>query len=245
MPYSILEAPIHEGGLSCPSLLSWKCAYDLKFLSDLISEPCHILWKVWAMNNLTIASTSTNCPDAPNLNPLLQWALTKPTKLEPRLWAAFLTAQYVSLDPRSQVPSLPARLSMPALYHPAMNVAKSKKSSCLLSHGVSIISDLEQFKPYSRSCRSCRRKSKVIMDGLTGTTWDPSLFIGPHPGSTNLNLCPQDPHALDYIRILAGPTSLLTTPYQALASKRGTAHIFRLPYLCSALPPPPPPPRPP
>ena len=52
-PYSYLEAPLVDGGLNCPSLITRKAAYDLKFLGDLISSPQDTPWKVWTTKDLT------------------------------------------------------------------------------------------------------------------------------------------------------------------------------------------------
>src|SRR5258706_11826139 len=38
-PYRLLESPLSDGGLNCPSLYSRVLAYDAKFMSDLISGP--------------------------------------------------------------------------------------------------------------------------------------------------------------------------------------------------------------
>ena len=52
-PYSYLEAPLMDGSLNCPSLITRKAAYDLKFLGDLVSSPQNVPWKVWATKDLT------------------------------------------------------------------------------------------------------------------------------------------------------------------------------------------------
>ena len=59
MPYALLESPIVEGGLGCPSLRSRKMAYDLRFLSQLITGPQRTLWKQWVWVDLQSASSST------------------------------------------------------------------------------------------------------------------------------------------------------------------------------------------
>ena len=62
-PYSILSAPLSEGGLDCPSLVHRRLAYDAKFVGDMISAPLDVPWKVWARADLQFAShngTPTN-----------------------------------------------------------------------------------------------------------------------------------------------------------------------------------------
>lgn len=70
MPYRFLPAPLSEGSLNCPSLIQWKTAYDLKFISDLFSGPQDIHWKVWTWADIIRASSPYGIDPTP-LNPFL------------------------------------------------------------------------------------------------------------------------------------------------------------------------------
>ena len=76
MPYSLLSAPLSEGGLDCPSLMHRKLAYDTKFIADSISTPLDTPWKLWLHADLSQAAFLTTCLRATHkptgLNPLLQ-----------------------------------------------------------------------------------------------------------------------------------------------------------------------------
>ena len=75
-PYCILEHPLWDGGLDCPSLKSRVLAYDAKFFSDLISGDQNTTWKLWTMADLDQASVfnSSSRKEAfpGKMNPLLQ-----------------------------------------------------------------------------------------------------------------------------------------------------------------------------
>ena len=55
-PYRLLESPLRDGGLNCPSLRTRKLAYDAKFFSDLISGPADLPWRSWTYADLDLAS---------------------------------------------------------------------------------------------------------------------------------------------------------------------------------------------
>lgn len=139
MPYSFLEAPLASGSANCPSLISQKAAYDLKFLSDLISGPPSPLWKIWTMHDLHVFSPSSQHLD--NLH-LLQKAYTRPTQLNNHLSSTFLAAQHISLDLRTCFPSLLACLHQQILYHPAVPYRFMWETSCLASHSIKLVKHL-------------------------------------------------------------------------------------------------------
>ena len=93
LPFASLEAPLSSGGINCPSLISRSTAYDLKFLSDLISSPPSVPWKVWTMCDLTLFSHPSSSHCDIHINPLLQRAFTKSSRLNDHLTAAFRSAQ--------------------------------------------------------------------------------------------------------------------------------------------------------
>jgi len=123
--YDTLEAPLNEGGLNCPSLVTRKHAYDLRFLSHLVSGPRHTLWKAWTWKDLSMATFSNTHLENPGLNPFLQLAFTKVSLLEPRVAQAFKTAWQFGLDLDSCAPSWKARNNAPLLWHPALPSSRS------------------------------------------------------------------------------------------------------------------------
>ena len=143
MPFDTLAAPLKEGGLNCPSLHHRKEAYDLRFLSHLISGPQQVLWKEWTWAGLRMASSTNKSAKITGLNPFLQRAYTRPSVLEPWLRQAFLTAKKYGLDLRCQAPPLNVRRAMPAFYHPAAPLGASQRGGrCLLVHESPLVSEL-------------------------------------------------------------------------------------------------------
>jgi len=59
MSYKTLEAPLVEGGINSPSLITRKYTVDLKFFSDLITGDQTVPWKKWTWMDLKMASSSS------------------------------------------------------------------------------------------------------------------------------------------------------------------------------------------
>ena len=213
LPFASLEAPLSSGGVNCPSLISRSTAYDLKFLGDLISGSPSVPWKVWMMRDLTLFSHSNGSRCDIHLNPLLQRAFTKSSRLNDRLTAAFKSAQHVSLDLRSSFPSSHAIADMPLLYHPAIPPQFMRLSSHLATHGVTNVSHL--YSPPRRIfCKVCNKKIAALWEQLALTPW--SLGLGRHrpPTSSAVRIWPAMRNASGCIRIFTAPVSLLTKHYQ-------------------------------
>ena len=123
VPYHILEPPLRDGGLNCPSLKSRVLAYDAKFFSDLISGDRHTAWKVWTMADLDQASvfnSSSKKKAFPGrMNPLLQSCHCRYTMLEPRVRDAWRSLRSLHYDVRCSFPSEQAVLDMPSVLHPS------------------------------------------------------------------------------------------------------------------------------
>ena len=145
-PYSILEHPIQEGGLDCPSLRSRVLAYDAKFFSDLISGDQLTTWKVWTMADLDQASvfnSSSKKEDFPGkLNPLLQSCHCRYTMLEPRVRDAWKSLRDLRYDVRCSFPSERAILDMPSVLHPSRRTYHLSKLKCIVNTGRLTIGDL-------------------------------------------------------------------------------------------------------
>lgn len=176
LPFTSLEAPLSSSGINCPSLTSHSSAYDLKFISDLISSPPSMAWKVWTMQDLILFSTPNLSQEDLHLNPLLQKAYTKSSCLNNHLTAAFLSAQRLGLDLRSSFPSMQAKLLQPILYHPAIPVQFMKQSLCLTSHGITMVSHLYSL-PHCIYCKKCIKKVNVLRHQLALTPWGMTLIL--------------------------------------------------------------------
>ena len=120
LPYSFISAPLSLGGLNCPSLKERKLAYDAKFISDLISSPFDVSWKLWTMADLSSASSKPGKKPGININPLLQHSIVKLSDLEPRVRHAYVSCRTLRYDISCAFPSMAARMDMPSTYHPAV-----------------------------------------------------------------------------------------------------------------------------
>ena len=120
MSYKTLEAPLAEGGINNPSLITRKYAVDLKFFSDLVTGDQTVSWKKWTWMDLKMASSSSRAGTYGGLNPLIQQAYTMPSLLQDRVSQAFTTVRLFGLDLASSAPSLAARRQAQLLNHPAL-----------------------------------------------------------------------------------------------------------------------------
>ena len=145
-PYHLLEPPIQNGGLDCPSLKTRVLAYDAKFFSDLISGDQHAAWKEWTMADLDQASVfnSSSKKDAfpGKLNPLLQSCHCRYTMLEPRVRDAWRSLRSLRYDIRCSFPSEQAILDMPSILHPSRQTYQLSRLKCLVNTGRLTVGDL-------------------------------------------------------------------------------------------------------
>ena len=229
MPFDVLEAPMEEGGLNCPSLAHRKEAYDLHFLSHLISGPQRPLWKVWTWADLQAATSTSNRADIVGLNPFLQRAYTRPTVLEARLHQAFLTAKKYGLDLRCQAPPLAVRRAMPAFYHPATPLHSSRYGGkCLRDHVSPLVQDLVDTRDRDATCPRCRTSRRAIRQKLIHTNWSPRALTRTY--SKTANIWPKMDSPLGCIRIFTMPTSLLARSTDALRTSRGRSRYNVIKY---------------
>ena len=142
-PYSILSAPLKEGGLNSPSLVQRKQAYDLKFIGDLISGPQDTLWKEWTCLGLRRATTlQSKVHGTIYFDPLIQIARTTASHLEPRLAQAIKTAWEFRYQVVCSMPSEAARLSAPAYRHPAFPINETSMMLLPYTLGIKTVQDL-------------------------------------------------------------------------------------------------------
>jgi len=191
MPYSTLEAPLVEGGLNCPSLSTQKEAYNLKFLSDLVTGPQDVLWKQWTWKDLSMASFSNTHLGNQGLNPFLQLAYTKVSLLDARVAQAFKTARKHGVDLTSCAPSHRARLGAPLLWHPALpGSCSARGKDCLDLHGVSSVGHVADSLQLLEQCKHCISKVRKIKSLLDSTNWTPSIEYGAHPPHPSVRAWP-------------------------------------------------------
>ena len=138
VPYSILSAPLREGGLDCPSLIHRGMAYDAKFIGDLISAPHDVPWKLWTIADLTQASLSSASanPSSWHPNPLLQHAFLTLRKLDPHVRQSIITLRRLDYNILSAFPSSEAHLYMPSLLHPLLPASFSTGSGSHLLQAI-------------------------------------------------------------------------------------------------------------
>jgi len=224
--YSALEAPLAEGGLNCPSLLTRKYAYDLRFLSHLVSGPQSVPWKAWTWKDLSMATFSNTHLENPGLNPFTQLAFTKVSLLEARVSQAFRTARIFGLDMDSCAPSRCARRDAPLLWHPALPGSRSARGKeCLESHGVSLVRHVADDLALVRGCKPCLSKVRKILSALRDTNWAPDMEYGAYAPHKGVRAWPKMDGPLGSIRIFTLPISLIATDSQIRSSLAGTGRV--------------------
>jgi len=229
MPFDTLAAPLKEGGLNCPSLLHRKEAYDLRFLSHLISGPQRVLWKEWTWAGLRMASSTNKSAEITGLNPFLQRAYTRPSVLEPRLRQAFMTVKKYGLDLRCQAPPLNVRRTMPAFYHPATPLGASQRSGrCLLVHESPLVEELVDVRDGDAACQLCRTARRAIRRKLFRTNWTPKPLVKTY--SKSARIWPKMSGPLGCVRIFMKPYSLLARRTDAVRTARGLGRSNVLAY---------------
>ena len=229
MPFDTLAAPLKEGGLNCPSLHHRKEAYDLRFLSHLVTGSQKVLWKEWTWAGLRRASSTNKSAEIAGLNPFLQRAYTRPSVLEPRLRQAFSTAKKYGLDLRCQAPPLNARRAMPAFYHPATQLGASQRGGrCLLVHESPLVGELVDVRDMDAACGLCSTARKAVRRGLLCTNWTPRPLIRTY--SRTAKIWPKMDGPLGCIRIFTKPYSLLARRTDAVRTARGLGRSNVLAY---------------
>ena len=242
-PYSYLEAPLADRGLNCPSLITRKTAYNLKFLGDLISSPYGIPWKVWTTKDLTRSTQRSPNEGTPSasawdwtaysvsqlsyeLHPFLQKGHTRDASLSPRLCSAVRSACLVSIDTCCAFPSLAAKSSYPILNHPGISLQCSRNYCKLLSSkAISSVGDLISCPKRSRG-PATKQKVSDILDWLSRTPWDPVAPLPP-PHHKDISIWPDMPDALGCVRAFTAPQSIIATH---MHMHSGTGKFAMAPY---------------
>ena len=229
MPFDTLAAPLGEGGLGCPSLVHRKEAFDLRFLSQLISGPQQLPWKEWTWAGLCAATSTNKTASITGLNPFLQRAYTRPSALEACLRQAFLTAKKYGLDLRCQAPPLNVRRAMPVFYHLAAPLRSSRyRGRCLREHDSPLVSELVDTRDRDAACHHCRTCRQAVRRKLIHTNWTPRALVRTY--SRSANIWPKMDGPLGCIRIFTKPDSLLARSTDALRVARGQSKCNVLVY---------------
>ena len=204
-PYALLQSSLADGGLNCPSLETRRVAYDLKFLSDLISGPHTVLWRAWTYYDLTLSSFSSDAMDPVHINLLLQRGHTRLAFLSDRLRSAFQSARLVGVDLRSVFPSLSAREFLPLFHHPALGTRSVCLTRCigLRSHGVLSFDDVMALltSPPSLGCAACDSEVSSLSDLIFADPLDPAVLSAFSRPRCPLDRLPSDCPGLSHHRI--------------------------------------------
>ena len=209
MAYLQLEAPLALGGVNCPSLITKKRAYDLKFLGDLISGDSSIPWKKWTMRMILDSTSRDASGSGPRLHPFLQLSHTGVSSLHERVRAAFATARFVGVDVDCCFPSRAARLDMPWYMHPAVPRTVYRGLSRLVTPSFSTVRHLRS-PLVRRASKLKKRARRLVLSSLALTRWWPTRR--PH-NSQDPQVCiwPSMMNPEGCIRYLSAPYSLLST----------------------------------
>jgi len=181
VPYSILSAPLEEGGIDCPSLLHQRLVYNTKFFADLISAPHDMAWEQWTMADLTQASTNVidrQMESSIPLNPLLQHVFVKLHSLEPRVHQGFVSLHSLGYNLSRCWPSVKAWYDMPSLYHLALPAAVSRDPVILYDLGITKMTHV--INPGTKLPTGCSSKPlawkclAVLWKSLNNSRWSPN-----------------------------------------------------------------------
>ena len=242
-PYSYLEAPLADGGLNCPSLITRKAAYDLKFLGDLISSPHDVPWKAWTTKDLTRSTQRSPNEGTPSatardwtafsvsqlgyeLHPFLQKGHTRDAGLSPRLCSALRSACLVGIDTCCAFLSPAAKLSYPILNHPGISLQCSRNYRKLLSSkAISSVGDLIS-RPKRSHGPATKHKVSDILDWLSCTPWDPAAPLALHHHE-DISIWPDMPDVLGCVRAFTAPQSIIATH---IHMRGGTGKFAMAPY---------------
>jgi len=208
--YKMIEAPLQEGGLNNPSLITRKYTTDLKFFSDLITGDQTVPWKKWTWMDLKMASTSSRVGTYRGLNPFVQQAYTKPTLLQDRVSQVFLTARQFGLDMASSTPSMVARRGARLLNHPALPRPNSHTFQKLLdlgAMGISTVNHLYLPPPVPLRGTGLKKTITKLQAAVSTSSW--SILRPRWPVGPDVNIWPNMDRPLGCIRVFTLPKSLI------------------------------------
>jgi len=210
MAYKTLEAPLAEGGLNTPSLMTRKMAADLKFLSDLVTGDQKVPWKQWTWMDLKLASTSSRAGTHKGLNPFLQQAHTMPSLLQDRVSQAFMTARKFGLDMVCAAPSVAARMNVPILNHPALPRPGSQRFGKLLGlRTIGVRKVVHLYAPPALRGTGLKKTVTAMKEQVHASCWSPLRNLGAMEVHPSVNVWPSMDGPLGCIRIFTAPKSII------------------------------------
>ena len=210
MAYRTLEAPLAEGGMNSPSLITRKYAADLKFLSDLVTGNQRVPWKQWTWMDLKLASFTSRAGTYSGLNPFIQQAYTKPSLLQGRVSQAFLTARRFGLNMECATPSLEARMRAPLLNHPALPRPSSHRFLKVLKlGGIRVTKVVHLYAPPRTKGTGLGKTLSALKNDVEGSTWSPLANYGSGPRSNHINIWPKMSGPLGCVRVFTAPRSII------------------------------------
>jgi len=237
MAYRTLEAPLAEGGLNTPSLVTRKMAADLKFLSDLVTGDQKVPWKQWTWMDLKLASNSSRAGTHGGLNPFLQQAYTMPSLLQSRVSQAFLTTRKFGLDMVCAAPSSAARMGVPILNHPALPRPGSQRFKKLLGLGDNGVRKvLHLYAPPPLRGTGLKKTVSAMKELVHASSWSPLRNMGALGTHPSVNIWPNMDGPLGCVRIFTAPKSIIVGRVIKDAYKKTRVRDHMVDYAPAALP---------
>jgi len=210
MAYLTLEAPLVEGGLNAPSLITRKYATDLKFFGDLITGDQKTPWKQWTWMDLKMASSTSRKGAYCGINPFLQRAYTMPTLLQDRVSQAFQTARRFGMDMTCAAPSLAARMKAPILGHPALPTHGSQRLLKVLQlKKRKVTKVLHLYAPPALRGSGLLKTVSAMKEALSQTGWSIVRSCGSGPRDPSVNVWPNMNGPLGCVRVFTAPRSII------------------------------------
>jgi len=239
MSYGTMEAPLEEGGLNNPSLITRKYVVDLKFFSDLVTGDQTVLWKKWTWMDLKMASSSSRTGTYGGLNPFLQWAYTMPTLLQDRVSQAFTTVRLFGLDMVSSAPSIAARRQAQLLNHPVLprpNSHTFRQILALRELGINTVAHLYLPPPLPLQGTGLKKTVRRLQEAMGSSSW--SIFRPWYgwPSGPDVNVWPNMDGPLGCIRVFTLPKSLVAGRVQKDAYKKTRVRVYMEDYTPASLP---------
>jgi len=239
MSYGTMEAPLAEGGLNNPSLITRKYAVDLKFFSDLVTGDQTVSWKKWTWMDLKMASSSSRVGTYGGLNPFLQRAYTMPTLLQDRVSQVFTTVRLFGLDMASSAPSLAARWQAPLLNHPVLprpNSHTFRKILLLKEMGINTVAHLYLPPPLPLQGTGLKKMVTKLQEAVGSSSW--SIFRPRYgwPSGPDMNVWPNMDGPLGCIRVFMLPKSLVAGRVQKDAYKKTRVRVYMEDYAPANIP---------
>jgi len=239
MSYRTLEAPLAEGGLNNPSLISRAYACNLKFLSDLVTGDQSTPWKKWTWMDLKMVSSSSRAGKYQGLNPFVQLAYTRPSLLQDRVSQAFSTARRFGLDMASAAPSIVVQRGTRILNHPALPRPHSSVVSKIIDLqvlGIRTVGQLYTPPPVPLRGTGLKKTVAHLRNAVGASSW--SIFCPRYgwPLGDDINVWLNMDGPLGCIRTFTLPKSLVSGRIIKDAYKKTRVCVYNEEYTPARMP---------